>query len=115
MKSPIVLLKLCKENHRVQSKILNVSFSTDFRFETKIGYFVTKVCTYVAFVHTFSQFTMTQDLLWKGPHIPMSNFVFVITMVLMNAFICPYSVLNITVIAVCFYYFISFFKFQARN
>ena len=35
LKSRIVLFKLCKENHRVQSKISDVSFSIEFRFETK--------------------------------------------------------------------------------
>ena len=35
LKSFIVLFKLCKENHRVQPKMLDVSFSIEFRFETK--------------------------------------------------------------------------------
>ena len=35
LKKLIVLLKLCKENHPVQPKMLDVSFSIEFRFETK--------------------------------------------------------------------------------
>ena len=46
MKSHIVLFKLCKGNHQKQSKISDVSFSIEFRFETKIGCFVTRLCTF---------------------------------------------------------------------
>ena len=51
LKSRTVLLKLCKENNRVQSKILDVFFSIEFRFETKIGCFVTRLYT---FAHSYS-------------------------------------------------------------
>ena len=54
---------------------------------------------------------MTPDLLWKGPHIHISSVIFVISMMLMNVFVCPYSFVNITVIPVHFYYFIFCFKF----
>ena len=58
----IVLFKLYKGNHRVQSKISEVSFSIEFRFETIVGCFVTilHICTQL-FVHTFSHFIMTPD------------------------------------------------------
>ena len=48
---------------------------------------------------------MTPDLFRKGPHIHISSVIFVISMMLMNVFVCPYYFLNITVIPVCFYYF----------
>ena len=90
-----VLFKLCEENHRVQSKISDVSLSIEFHFETRLQ----------LFVYTFSQFTMTPDLFRKGHHIHISSVIFVISMMLMNVFVCPYYFLNITVIPVCFYYF----------
>ena len=62
------------------------------------------------FLHTFSQFTMAPDLLWKGPHIYISSVLFVISMMFMNVFNSPYFFLNIIVIHVCFYYFILYFK-----
>ena len=49
--SRIIQIKLCKENHRVQSKILDLVFSMEFRFETKLGCFVTR---YIAFAHSYS-------------------------------------------------------------
>ena len=52
---------------------------------------------------------MTLDLLWKGPHIHISSVIFVMSMMLMN--VCPYSFLNITVIAAHFHNFIFCFKF----
>ena len=111
MKSCIVLLKLCKENHAVQSKISGISFSTEFRFETKIGCFVTRLCAFAhSYSFTFSQITMAPDLLWKEPHIHISSVIFVLSIMLMNVFICPYSFVNITVIPVHSYYFIFCFK-----
>ena len=41
---------------------------------------------------------MTPDLLWKEPHIHISSVIFVISMMLMNVFVGPYSFVNITVI-----------------
>ena len=111
MKSCIVLLKLCKENHAVQSKISGISFSTEFRFETKIGCFVTRLCAFAhSYSFTFSQITMAPDLLWKEPHIHISSVIFVLSIMFMNVFICPYSFVNITVIPVHFCYFIFCFK-----
>ena len=62
-------------------------------------------------VHTFSQFTMTPDLLWNGPHIHISRIVFAISMILMNVFVSPYSFLNIIVTPNYFYYFSFCFNF----
>ena len=111
MKSCIVLFKLCKENYRVQSKILDVSFSIEFRFETKIGCFVTRLCAFAhSYSYKFSQITMAPDLLRKEPHIHISSVIFVLSIMLINVFICPYSFVNITVIPVHSYYFIFCFK-----
>ena len=41
----------------------------------------------------------------------ISSVIFVISMMLMNVFVCLYSFVNITVIPVRFYYFIFSFKF----
>ena len=68
-------IKLCKENHRVQSKILDISFSTEFGFETNIGCFVTRFCI---FAHIY---LIIPALLWKGSHIQM---------MLMNVFNSPF-------------------------
>ena len=46
MKNHNVQIKLCKKNHRVQSKTSNFSFLMELRFETKIDCFVTKLCTF---------------------------------------------------------------------
>ena len=54
---------------------------------------------------------MTPDLFWEGPHIHISTVIFVISMMLMNIFVCPYSFLNNTVYPVHFYYFIFCFIF----
>ena len=111
MKSCIVLLKLCKENDGVQSKISGISFSIEFRFETKIGCFVTRLCAFAhSYSYKFSQITMAPDLLWKEPHIHISSVIFVLSIMFMNVFICPYSFVNITVIPVHSYYFIFCFK-----
>ena len=50
LESRIIQIKLCKENHRVQSKVLDLAFWTKFRFETKLGCFVTRYC---AFAHCY--------------------------------------------------------------
>ena len=61
-----------------------------FRFETKLGYFVTRYivhyCTfsYCYFVHISSELAMTSDLLSEGSHIHMFSVIFVISMILMN-------------------------------
>ena len=95
----------------MQSKISDVSFSIEFRFETKIGCFVTRLCAFAhSYSFTFSQITMAPDLLWKEPHIHISSVIFVLSIMLMNVFICPYSFVNITVIPVHSYYFIFCFK-----
>ena len=48
----VLLFKLCKENHLVQSKILDGRFSIGFRFQTEIiGYLVARLCT---FAHSYS-------------------------------------------------------------
>ena len=54
---------------------------------------------------------MTPDLFWEGPHIHISTVIFVISMMLMNIFVCPYSFLNNTVYSIHFYYFIFCFVF----
>ena len=44
MESRIVQIKLCKENHRVRSRILKLAFSMEFLFKTKLGRFITRSC-----------------------------------------------------------------------
>ena len=68
------------------------------------------ICTQL-FVHTFFQLTTAPDVMWKGPHIHVSSVIFVVSMIIMNVFACPYSFVNITVILVHFYYFLFCFKF----
>ena len=80
----------------------------EFRFETKIACFVI-ICTFAH--HTFSQHTMTPNFLWKGPHIPISSVICVISMMLMTVFNSSYFSVNISVIPIHFYYFIFCFKF----
>ena len=66
------------------------------------------------FVHlhiAISQLAMTLDLLWKGPHIHISSVILVISMILMNVFVSPYSFDNITVIVAHFHNIIFCFKF----
>ena len=87
---------------------MHVSFSIEFRFETKIDCFVTRIYT---FVLTFSEFIMTPYLLWKELHIHISSVIFVISMMLMNIFVCPYSFLDRTVIPLHLYHFIFCFEF----
>ena len=56
LENRIVQIKLCKENHQVQSK----TFSMEFRFETKLGCFVTR---YRTFAHCYSS-THFLNLQW---------------------------------------------------
>ena len=61
--------------------------------------------------HIFS-ISNAPDLLWKGSHIHICSVVFVISIMLMDVFICPYSFVNINVIIpVHFYYFMFCFRF----
>ena len=61
-----MLFKFCKENHRGQSKSFDVSFSIEFSFETKIGCFVTRICT---FAHSyFSTCNDTRSTVERAPH-----------------------------------------------
>ena len=56
----------------------------EFRFETKLrNYKILRICT-LLFVHTFSELTMTPDLLWKGSRIHIFSVIFVINMIFMN-------------------------------
>ena len=102
------LKKITERNQKFRTFPFRLNFvlrqNRLFRYKTLY------ICTQL-FVHTFSQLTMTPDLLWKGPHIHISSVIFVISMMLMNVFVCPYSFVNITVIPVHFYYFIFCFKF----
>ena len=108
----VLLFKLCKENHLVQSKILDGRFSIGFRFETEIiGYLVARLCT---FAHSYSStncLTMTLDLLWNCSHIHISSVIFAMSMKLMNVFVSPCSFDNITVIAAYIHNFMFCFKF----
>ena len=113
LKSRIVLLfKLCKENHRAQSKILDGSFSIGFRFETEI-----QVIQLQDFVHLHIAIrpqiclTMTLDLLWNCSHIHISSVIFAMSMKLMNVFVSPCSFDNITGIAAYIHNFLFCFKF----
>ena len=54
---------------------------------------------------------MIPDLFWKAPHIHIFSVIFVTIMMLMDIFVCPSSLLNITVIPVHFCYFIFRSKF----
>ena len=54
---------------------------------------------------------MTPDLLWKELHTHVSSVIFVISMMVMNIFVCPYSFLDPTVIPVHLYHFIFCFEF----
>ena len=106
MKSRFVLFKLCKENHRVQSKISDVSFSIEFPFETEIGCFVTRLCT---FAHIFSIYNETIFIVERTPHSHSS---------IWNKHNAhersPYSFVNITVIPVRFDYFMFCFLSRRR-
>ena len=87
----------------MQSKISDVSFSIEFRFVTKIGCFVTRLCL---FAHKYSSIHFL-SLQWhqiyceKDPTF-ISSVIFVISIMLMNVFASPYSFGNITLIPVHF-------------
>ena len=68
------------------------------------------ICTEL-FAHTFFQLTRTPDLLWKESRISISCVIFVISMILMNVFVCPYSFVNITGNSCSFLLFHFCFKF----
>ena len=56
------------------------------RFETKLGYFVKRYCTFAyCYLSTHFLNLMTPDLLWKGSHIHIFTVIFVISIILMNA------------------------------
>ena len=90
----------------MQSKPSDVFFSIEFRFETKIGCFIARLRT---FAHSYSS-THFLNLQWHQIYCG-KNPIFVISMMLMNVFVCPYSFVNSTVIPVHFYYLFFFFKF----
>ena len=86
----------------------------EFRFETKICF----VKTLFTLAHSYSstyffQLTATPDLLLKHSlvHIYKASIIFVISMLLRNAFNTPHIFVNVTVIPVHTYYFIFYFKF----
>ena len=88
----------------------------EFRFETKIGCFVTRICT---FAHSYSltHFTNIQDtrfIVERSPHSHLQRYIFKSVM-LMNVFNSPYFFVNIPVIPVHFNYFIFCFKFYYPN
>ena len=70
-------------------KSLEHFLSMAFHFKTKIGCFVRKLCAFVH-VQTFSQLTITSDLLWKRLNIQVSSVIFVKSMKLMGVFNSPY-------------------------
>ena len=68
LKSRIVLFKICKENHRVQSIISDVSFSIEFRLQNRL--FCRKtlyVCTF-ARPHIFSTYNDIRSIVERTPH-----------------------------------------------
>ena len=87
----------------MQSKISDVSFSIEFRFVTKIGCFVTRLCIFAhkySSIHFFS-LQWHQIYCEKDPTF-ISSVIFVISIMLMNVFASPYSFGNITLIPVHF-------------
>ena len=94
LKNRVVQIKLCKENHRVQSKISNVAFSMESRFQIKVCCFVIRLCT---FAHSYSTknfliLNNTRFIAGRSPHSHIQRFFFFffISMMLMNVFISPY-------------------------
>ena len=111
LNSRIVLFKFYKENQRVQSKTLDVSFSI-VSFWDKNRLFCDFVHLHIAIrSHIFSTYNDTISVVERTPHSVLSSFIFVIGMMLTNVFVCPYSFVNITVILFHFYYLIFCFKF----
>ena len=90
-------------------------FRSSFVLRQNISSFVTRLCTfahsYCTFAHTFSQLTRTPGLLWKGSRISISCVIFVLSMILMNVFVCSYFFVNITGNSCSFLLFHFCFKF----
>ena len=61
--------------------------------------------------HIFPTYNDTITIVEKTRHSALFSIIFVISMMLINVFVCLYSFLNITVIPVHFYYLIFCFKF----
>ena len=110
LKSRIVLFKLCKENHRVQSKILDVLFSIESSFETEIGCFVTRLRTFRITIrpHIFAFYNETTFIVERTPHSHIQRYV--CHKHDAHERICL-PIFNITVISIHFDYFIFCFKF----
>ena len=68
------------------------------------------ICTQL-FAQTFSQLTRTPGLLWMRSRISISCVIFVLSMILMNTFVCSYSFINITGNSCSFLLFHFCFKF----
>ena len=71
--------KLRKQNHRVQSKISEVSFSMEFRFDTKIGCFITRYCIFVLLVirpNISSTYNDTRFIVEWHPHSHIQRYYF---------------------------------------
>ena len=78
LKNRVVQIKLCKENHRVQSKISNVAFSMESRFQIKVCCFVIRLCT---FAHSYSTknfliLNNTRFIAGRSPHSHIQRFFF---------------------------------------
>ena len=76
LKNRVVQIKLCKENHRVQSKISNVSFSMESRFQIKVCCFVIRLCI---FAHSYSTTNFlilnnTRFIAGRSPHSHIHRF-----------------------------------------
>ena len=70
----ITKTKMMRENcwnHRVLSKFPDVSFSTEFRFEAKTGYFVTRLRTFSHPIrpHIFPTYNDTRFIVKRSPHL----------------------------------------------
>ena len=65
----------CKENHRVQSKILGVSISIQFCYYTEIGCFRTRRCT-LAHIRPFIFLTYndTKFIVETSQHSPIQRY-----------------------------------------
>ena len=84
----------------------------EFRFETKIGCFVTRICTFARSYSSTYFLNIQRHQIYCGrfPHSHVQCYVF-ISIMLMNVFNSPYYFINIPVIPVHFYYFIFYFRF----
>ena len=113
LKSRILLLKLCKENHRDNQKFRTFPFRLSFVLRQKqVVLLQDFVHLHIAICpHIFPTYNDIITIVEKTPHSALSSVIFVISMMLMNVFVCLYSFLNITVIPVHFYCLIFCFKF----